>query len=770
MPTKEQAKEQARRRKANQRARDKGMPEPYPVDQVSSAEEQSGREKQHLLDLAFAMEQDATGNFYRSECRPLHHLLGIYEGNNNVNGEDDKVDPKTGKKKHVAPNPSIQAVRIRAIEQVEGEFKVLIDPDMKQYRKTYEVNGVVTFREWLELRDKARKDLFWLGRLLDRSFFHGTHQQMCDMFVKKNFDGLFFPDFNSDDVHDAIRTQKQYRKDANGSQTDTMMLFAPRSSYKSTIDGVDIVQWMINCPDVRVMILTSVLDLSLQFLSEIKGYFNQPVLGEVSAFRLLFPEYVLKGIDGTSEQPIVCPARTYTSKEPHVWVTSLDASFVGQRCDIRKLDDCVDDKNSATEELRNKLTGKISSTNALAEPWGFTDIIGTRYFTTDWYAYRMTSQDGEEVEPFLYMNLSAWTPKPECTVKYEALLAETNGMFKVTEDMVDLFFPSKLHFKELRKRLREYKERGFKNQYLNIATDPLESTEFAVHFEREVLRSHTYARSAMPKTGEKIVCIDWAYSENKTSDFSVLAAILRHEREDQTEELVVEDIDYDKWKASDLALRIVLFLRKHNPSRTFIEKSNGIELLILAIRAQLERFGWQDLEKSIQMVPTGNTKNEKANRIKTLEILLADDRLHFVSGTWIDDLYKQFERFTGESTKMGRKDDIPDAISRASRTLPPSMFTSVRVDPETQALEQDEEDKRLAKERHRQMYFGDSPYSGTHSYNRSNPPQPTLHPPTWRERATGVRKDTPPLIEENPEPAKPQDPRMRLFGKGPWRL
>src|SRR6266478_4978886 len=115
--TPEQLKEAARRRKANQRARDKGLPEPHqdvagtegPTD-----EEKSARALEHMENLAWAQAQDATGKFYKSECRSAITLLGIYEGNNDVGLEEvDNIDQKTGKKRQNIPNPSVQVIRIR---------------------------------------------------------------------------------------------------------------------------------------------------------------------------------------------------------------------------------------------------------------------------------------------------------------------------------------------------------------------------------------------------------------------------------------------------------------------------------------------------------------------------------------------------------------------------------------------------------------------------------------------------------------------------------
>lgn len=766
MSTAEQSRESARRRQANKRARAKGMPEPYPVINVAVEEEEKGlREQEHLENLAWAHELDADEHFYKSECRDAVQLLAIYEGGaiTVISDENDQVvDAKTGKKKNNRPVPVAQKIQIRAVKV--GDHNIASN-DI-EYRKMYEVDRVLSFRDWLDLRDKARKNLFWLGRMLGKSLFHDTHQVICDGFVQKNFDGMYFPDCTFDDIHDMIGKQQRFTE--NGSETRTLMLFAPRSGYKSTIDGLDALQWMLNCPDIRIMIMTSVKSLSSQLMSEIKGYFYLPPRGKASAFQTLFPEYVLTGVDGRSEQPISCPAQLFNSKEPHVWVTSLDSSFVGQRCDIRKLDDIVEDKNSADEELREKLKEKIKSTNALVEPWGFTDVIGTRYFTTDWYGWRMgqmvDEEDASATEPFKYLCISCWTVKQEFQFEYDRLLEKKGGIFEVTENMVELWFPYKLNWKALRSKLKEYKERGFKNQYLNIATDPVEVTGLVTHFDKDSLRRHTYARSAAPITGELLVTIDWAYSDNKTSDFSVLAAILRHVREDGTEELVVVDIDYDKWKASDLAQHIVLFLRTHKPNRIFIEKALGADLLLMALRAYATKYGCLDLLGRIVWIPAGNTLNEKATRIKTLEVLIHDDRLHFVSGPWNDELYRQFERFTGE-TKKGRKDDIPDAISQASRTLPRNMFTSSRLTPEEEnqkAAEEDRMEKRLLiKEQHERMFGG--PYGGT----RLHPGQPSRQAPTWRERLVGDVKPT----EPEPEPSKPQDPRMKIFGnKGPWRL
>jgi hypothetical protein len=87
-------REHDRQRQANKRARDKGLPEPYPrVD----PEEAKQRLTRHEDDLAWAQNQDAIGR-YKSECRSCVDLLAIYEGTNILDKETEDEDESDKKK------------------------------------------------------------------------------------------------------------------------------------------------------------------------------------------------------------------------------------------------------------------------------------------------------------------------------------------------------------------------------------------------------------------------------------------------------------------------------------------------------------------------------------------------------------------------------------------------------------------------------------------------------------------------------------------------
>src|SRR5579863_5365536 len=152
-------KESSRRRQANYAARKKGLPEPYPKIDQRIAQKILER---HVEDLAWAQAQDAIG-YYRSECRSAVKLLGLYEGGGLTEDQDAEVDDdkpkakkKTEKEKQSRPNPSQTKISIRAVEYNGIKLEPNCDPE---FRKLKEVDDIVSFQRWLELRDKGRKDL-----------------------------------------------------------------------------------------------------------------------------------------------------------------------------------------------------------------------------------------------------------------------------------------------------------------------------------------------------------------------------------------------------------------------------------------------------------------------------------------------------------------------------------------------------------------------------------------------------------------------------------
>ena len=722
---------------ARYRAKKKGEPLPFDPEVKRQKEAEATR----LLEEVAVY--DAEGKRYKSEARSYAKLVRLFFGQPESSDIEEEDGDKKTTKKDKRLNPSQTKIRIQDSQADpttggRGKRRRNIN-DIK-----YEVDDIVSFWRWLDLRDRARKDLFWLGRLLGKGLYRSVHQITCDQFVPKNFGGpwlnldgtvdhsrqkiepMYFDGYTLDDLHEMIDEHHLQRE-------REMMLLDSRGFYKSTIDGVDSVQWLLNCPDARILIITGEYKLAVAFASEIKGYFHLSQGQEPSAFHLLFPEYVLRGVDGTSKEPLFCPARILEQKEGSLWVNSIVANLSGWHCDVKKGDDIVTDENSNAEDAREKLKIKYDGTDDLLDPHGFMDHIGTRYFTDDWYGTRLKpNEETGEVAPIKYHVRGCWQVKPEY---FDVPL------LGLTEEMVTLNFPQRWTFNKLRALLLKKGERFFKNQQLNVPTDAAEDSGFKISFTEASLRSHMYQREAAPKTGDVFIVWDWALSDKKTSDYSV-GVVARLYKNDAGEwAFVILEIIYDKWKHSELAFQIVALSKKYGPKVTMIESSNGADMLKDEITRVGHRFGYQPY---IYWKQPSRQENAKRNRIKSTEILLSEHRLHFVLGLWIDETFKQFIQYTGEKKNKGRKDDIPDAISYLTYILPAEARPVVdKVDPAEEKRLAEEQAKQVRKQWNYDRYFGQQLQTRTEAGST--------------------------IIE--PAPPPPQDPRMVIFGnKGPWRL
>src|SRR5947209_120458 len=104
-----------------------------------------------------------------------------------------------------------------------------------------------------ELRHKARTDHMYLARLLGfDGFQEDVHKALFDCFVKK-------------DRKKAIEQQDKVK--------DRLILW-PRGHYKTTAVSVDIIQWILNFPNITIGIMTAEMEAAKQRLGEVKDKFE----------------------------------------------------------------------------------------------------------------------------------------------------------------------------------------------------------------------------------------------------------------------------------------------------------------------------------------------------------------------------------------------------------------------------------------------------------------------------------------------------------------
>jgi hypothetical protein len=588
-----------------------------------------------LMDDDRVLIQDARPEIhyrYRSEVRSCTQLAMIFLGI--MPERDEEEEDKKKKKKRVLKPCSAKILGRR-----------------------------VTFDEWLELRDKARKNLFWLcyELLRLRSLNQRVHGPVCDMFVKKDFDGVYYEGYTLEDMREAIHRFPREKR---------MLLLFPRGFYKTVINCADCVQWFLNAPDCMISILSGTEELADDFLGEVKKRFNLQSNEDPTDFHLLFPEYILTGIKGTSNEDMWCPAAINHQKDASLWVRSIKQGISGKHADVRKMDDVVTNSNSENEDARKSLKAKIDSSKFIVGGHGFTDIVGTRYFSgkvPDYYGTLIGA--ASETNPLKEYCRGVWTVKAGF---------EKVNIHDLEEHMVDLLFPEKIGegFNELMAELgtTDDEERQFRNQKLNDPTDAEIVDPFRITFDIDVLKHHEYSGlyRVDPRTeGDIFVTGDWAYSDNKWSDWSVLVAGRTFKRaSDGKWGFIILEVKFGKWKYSELAFQIVMFAKKWNPKKVMLEEITGGDILKreIAYRCMIHEYSFQPL-----MMKPDQSKGAKKNRIKQLEILLNDDLMFFVGGDWIEETFKQFVQYKGEKSTKARKDDIPDAIGYLHQFLPTSL-------------------------------------------------------------------------------------------------
>jgi predicted phage terminase large subunit-like protein len=291
---------------------------------------------------------------------------------------------------------------------------------------------------------------------------------------------------------------------------------------------------------------------------------------------------------------------------------------------------------------------KIDGTDNLVDEWGFTDVVGTRYYVDDYYGERFKVPQSEA--PLRMMVRRAWYIKPEYThLPIQAIKSE----------MVELLFPEKLSFKSLRQKLSK-NERMFRCQQLN---EPAGDSD-AFTFDEDVLKAHLI--NAAPLDGTKYITWDTSYARDTTADYSagVCSKIVQV---DDVWEMYIVEIIFGKWKPSELVHHMIQFELKHRPKMTLIEEMNGAEFL----KADLQRLAQvRQCPLNMMWQKASPAADAKRNRIKSLETLLKNHQMFFVAGAWIDETFNQFMRYTGERKNKGRKDDIPDAIAYQQFFLP----------------------------------------------------------------------------------------------------
>jgi len=197
------------------------------------------------------------------------------------------------------------------------------------------------------------------------------------------------------------------------------MLLVSRGHLKTTIHTVaHCIQWLLNYPEVRILLCTSTDEKAQIIVGKIKQHFQfNP------RFRFLFPEYcpdAKKASDWGSKTEFSIPNRPKRGDEPSVMTAAVGKALASTHHDVIKCSDVVTENNVKTPgqiaEVKDffgylePLRERFESRDGLPNP-GWKDVEGTIYDFSDYYQMILDAENARQVKAWKITKQSCWVNK-----------------------------------------------------------------------------------------------------------------------------------------------------------------------------------------------------------------------------------------------------------------------------------------------------------------------------------------------------------------------
>jgi hypothetical protein len=580
--------------------------------------------------------------------------------------------------------------------------------DFSMSWRTQKDGAKIDFERFQELRRICQTNTYEAGRQVHgKDFAEKPHKQWNDeLFVHRNPDLL--PEiYGHSELSQAMAAQSPVRR---------RMLLAARNSLKTTMDLYDICGWICTFHDCRYLLCSSTSPLSKSLVKLFRQIFIVRDPLSPSLFQQLWPELCVS--DDTSVQNYLCPMRGLDFPEPTLQTTSAESSGqAGMRASHIVYEDVCEFSNVTTPEQRQKVIEVYSLLNELLDPSGFIMICGTAWAAPtndggsgDLYYEILKEEESADEKHFTVLIAPCWRVK-------DGIRKEAYDI-SLKEDEVELMYPERLTFQWIKSKMGKtgQKIRTFRQQQL--VQWVLDETEnLRIQFDPDVLSSAIVNSSAVP-LGTTVLSVDIAYSLTSKADRTAIAAVRIHENLDKQKCMTVLDVEADQMRGSELCEKLARMCRQYNPSVVLLEKGPTSDHLRALIEATSTKF---DVPIPVRFVQTSNVKNIKFQKIKDLELLLAQSRLKFKAADYVNALFEELQRIDG-TRSSSRKDDRADSLAQVASVFRIYSTESNKATPED-ANEVEKMQRKASLLAETQRYFG-----GSNTPKPVEQPQPTPQP------------------------------------------
>ena len=546
-------------------------------------------------------------------------------------------------------------------------------PDLLTFSKPFQDSHA----SWSpEEKEKWRLDRF---RCLHDHIFLGT--EVLGMDFQENPHKLLFHEF----------VQKQPGTGLALSDLDTAtkkrMILWSRGTFKTSSVMVEIIQLVINYPNVRICFLTGGDHLAKRQLARVKRFFEKPTrrfitlfpefCGKIDVFNKKKNEWVQKDLKLGNAHEFTIPCRTNdTFAEPTFAISTAKSVKAGSHFDFIFIDDLVNEQNYRSVKALEKCYQDYLDICPLLEPTGFIVMTGTRYSWGDTYEkiqemaiteekeigrtiWKFSIRDCWSLECKNCPHSDVYHDKTKTAIEYPCTIEGCTCLGFQPKGVKGVLFPET--------RTKDGRAIGHTIGFLEGERIRLGADFFACQYECQPMAqgSQTFTEALIGSqtifhfnqipgfaVSTTFAVADLAYVGQDSRDLSVIFICRLFQGQ-----IFVFDCMYGNWDSGEVAEHIVNVLLKHRPNVIYPEKFNGWEAYDRIITAHAATRGVQRVP--IQWEKGSQATNAKLARIGSVKGPLQAKRLWLYAGMpGYDLLVKQLLKWP----KLGRHDDFSDCL------------------------------------------------------------------------------------------------------------
>lgn len=463
-------------------------------------------------------------------------------------------------------------------------------------------------RKMADARWRGRTDLLWLARqVLDYKLVdpevHGPMIGRLQQFTEPPVAERGFYDRVDGTTRSYIKPHVPMEALPGGRRR---LILDFRGSYKTTLNVVShTIQWILNYPDIAILIVHARQETGEEMLAEIKSKF---IYGKV--LRELYPEYCFREKDAGNRTKFTVPNRVNKSrKESTVAVASMDSSVAGMHYDVIKFTDVVDATNTETKEQCRKIIYSFGSfKNILVNPSCWIDVEGTCWHQADLYTNIIDKHRQAAVEDRQWSIYVRGVYKKDTRGAPYTFLPEERELQDLRDDNGNKvsWFPSKFPVHDMRIWEQDDPE-AFSCQQLN---NPVQGESQIFPLSLLKLKNPEDLRKV--PIAYYTTTVDSAETQKRSSDYSVVLTC----GWDAKGRCYVVDARHGKWLSDELITQVFDVYKVWKPRSIKIEETGYIRGLKTSFRRYEDLAGFY---LPFIFVPTDNQRSKEQKIEHTIQ-------------------------------------------------------------------------------------------------------------------------------------------------------